>query len=158
MELTKDVEPRMRPELKGADALRTAGMAGTFRRIFLFALYVLCALCASMASVNAFAQGCAMCYTTAAAAGPGAARALDLGILVLLVPTLVLFVAVLGFAIRRAAAAESDAESLGNRVGDAGDLLGAEFGVHRQREYLAGGALGHGQVAAFVAEGSVDRL
>jgi hypothetical protein len=156
MELMKDVEPRMRTELKGADALRTAGMAGTFRlRIFLFALY---ALCASVASLNAFAQGCAMCYTTAAAAGPGAARALDLGILVLLVPTLVLFVSVLGFAIRRAAATESDAESLGNRVGDAGDLLGAEFGVHRQREYLAGGALGHGQVAAFVAEGSVDRL
>ena len=159
MELTKDVEPRMRPELKRTDALRTvlhaAGMAGTFRRIFLFAL---CALCASVASLNAFAQGCAMCYTTAAAAGPGAARALDLGILVLLVPTLVLFVAVLGFAIRRAAATESDAESLGNRVGDAGDLLGAEFGVHRQREYLAGGALGHGQVAAFVTEGSVDRL
>src|SRR5437879_7186701 len=97
----------MRPELKRTDARRTAGMAGTFRRIFLFALY---ALCASVVSLNAFAQGCAMCYTTAAAAGPGAARALDLGILVLLVPTLVLFVAVLGFAIRRAAATESDAE------------------------------------------------
>ena len=108
MDLTKDVEPRMRPELKRTDALRTvlhaAGMAGTFRRIFLFAL---CALCASVVSLNAFAQGCAMCYTTAAAAGPGAARALDLGILVLLVPTLVLFVAVLGFAIRRAAAGDA---------------------------------------------------
>src|SRR5207245_2643146 len=67
MELTKDVEPRMRPELRRTDALRTAGMAGTFRRIFLFALY---ALCASVASLNAFAQGCAMCYTTAAPARP----------------------------------------------------------------------------------------
>src|SRR3989442_7623048 len=108
MELTKDVEPRMRPELKRTDALHTvlhaAGMAGTFHRISLFALY---ALCASVASLNAFAQGCAMCYTTAAAAGPGAARALDLGILVLLVPTLVLFVAVFGFALRRAAAGDA---------------------------------------------------
>ena len=101
MELTKNVEPRMRPKLRRTDALHTAGTARTFRRIFLL---VLCALCASMASLNAFAQGCAMCYTTAAAAGPGAARSLDLGILVLLVPTLVLFVSVLGFAIRRAAA------------------------------------------------------
>src|SRR2546425_12535565 len=98
MELTKDVEPRMRPELRRTDALRTAGMAGAFHRIFLFAL---CALCASVASLNAFAQGCAMCYTTAAAAGPRPAPALDLGILVLLVPPPVLFLAGLGFAIRR---------------------------------------------------------
>ena len=49
-----------------------------------------------------FAQGCALCYTTAAAAGPAAARALDIGILVLLVPTLVLFISVLVFAFRRA--------------------------------------------------------
>src|SRR3989442_9356055 len=104
MDLTKDVEPRMRPELRRTDALRTAGMAGTFRRIFLFALY---ALCASVASLNAFAQGCAMCYTTAAAAGPRPAPALDLGILVLLLPPLVLFVRGLGFAIRRAAAGDT---------------------------------------------------
>src|SRR3989475_13081612 len=128
MDLTKDVEPRMRPELRRTDALRTAGRAGPFRRIFLFAL---CALCASVASLNAFAQGCAMCYTTAAAAGPDAARALDLGILVLLVPTLVLFVSVLGFAIRRAAATESDAESLCNRGGDAGGLVRAAVAGHR---------------------------
>ncbi len=51
---------------------------------------------------RAFAQGCALCYTTAAAAGPAAARSLNLGILVLLVPTLILFVAVLVFASRRA--------------------------------------------------------
>jgi hypothetical protein len=51
---------------------------------------------------DAFAQGCAMCYTTAAAAGAAAARSIDLGILVLLVPTLVLFVAVLAFAAFRA--------------------------------------------------------
>src|SRR3989442_15224329 len=110
MELTKDVEPRMRAELKGADALHnalhTAGMAGTFRRIFLFAL---CALCASVASLNAFAQGCAMCYTTAAAAGPRAARPLDLGILGLLLPPLVLFLGVLGFPLPPAPPTESSA-------------------------------------------------
>ncbi len=64
---------------------------------------VLCVLCAFVVIPNAFAQGCAMCYTTAAAAGSAAARSLDLGILVLLVPTLVMFVAVLIVAIRRAA-------------------------------------------------------
>ncbi len=52
---------------------------------------------------DAFAQGCALCYTTAAAAGQAAARSLDIGILVLLVPSLVLFICVLAFAIRRAA-------------------------------------------------------
>jgi len=58
---------------------------------------------ASAALPNALAQGCAMCYTTAAAAGSAAARSLDVGILVLLVPTLVMFVSVLVIAIRRAA-------------------------------------------------------
>ncbi len=51
---------------------------------------------------NIFAQGCALCYTTAAAAGAAAARSIDLGILVLLLPTLILFVAVLGFFVYRA--------------------------------------------------------
>lgn len=52
---------------------------------------------------NAFAQGCAMCSTAAAATDPSGARSLNLGILVLLVPTLVMFVGVLVTAIRRAA-------------------------------------------------------
>lgn len=50
-------------------------------------------------------QGCAMCYSAASAAGKAAARALDSGILVLLIPTLVMFVGVLVFAVRRANAA-----------------------------------------------------
>ncbi len=62
----------------------------------------LAVLCACVAVPQALAQGCALCYTTAAAAGPAAARSLDAGILVLLVPTLVMFVGVLTFAIRRA--------------------------------------------------------
>lgn len=91
----------MRQESSRTEALQAPGISGTFRGVFLF---VLCALYGSVASPDAFGQGCAMCYTTAAAAGPGAARSLDLGILVLLVPTLVLFVGVLFFAVRRAAA------------------------------------------------------
>ncbi len=43
-----------------------------------------------------------MCYSTAAAAGKAAARSLDIGILVLLLPTLLLFIGVLIFTIHRA--------------------------------------------------------
>ena len=53
---------------------------------------------------EAHAQGCALCYTTAAAAGPAAARSLDLGILALVTPALVLFLSVLFLLYRRAAA------------------------------------------------------
>ena len=65
-------------------------------RLLLLAVFVLAF------APRAFAQGCALCYTTAAAAGPAAARSLDFAILVLLVPTLILFVAVLVLAFRRA--------------------------------------------------------
>jgi heme/copper-type cytochrome/quinol oxidase subunit 2 len=54
---------------------------------------------------GAYAQGCALCYTTAAAAGPAAARSLDLGILALVTPALVLFLAVIFLLFRRAATA-----------------------------------------------------
>lgn len=53
----------------------------------------------------AWGQGCAMCYKAASAAGKAAGRALDSGILVLLIPTLVLFVGVLVFAVRRGSSA-----------------------------------------------------
>jgi hypothetical protein len=42
-------------------------------------------------SAMAYAQGCAMCYTSAAAAKAGALEALRSGILILLVPALVMF-------------------------------------------------------------------
>ena len=42
-------------------------------------------------SARAYAQGCAMCYTSAAAAKAGALQALRSGILILLVPALVMF-------------------------------------------------------------------
>lgn len=47
------------------------------------------------------AQGCAMCYTTAAGQDPAAARKLDMAILALLVPVLVLFASVMGLLIHR---------------------------------------------------------
>ncbi len=70
------------------------------RRVF--SLSLLCALCVSAVSTSVYAQGCAMCYSAAAAAGKAAARSLDIGILVLLLPTLLLFIGVLIFTIRRA--------------------------------------------------------
>jgi len=42
-------------------------------------------------SVQGYAQGCAMCYTTAASARAGAIQALRSGILILLVPPLAMF-------------------------------------------------------------------
>ncbi|MDA2913984.1 hypothetical protein MYX77_08520 [Acidobacteriia bacterium AH_259_A11_L15] len=53
-----------------------------------------------LAAPEAFAQGCSMCWNTAAAGGEQAARALDLGILVLLVPAISIFVGILVFAVR----------------------------------------------------------
>lgn len=48
----------------------------------------------------AFAQGCVTCRTSAASGGAEAARALDHGIVVLLVPTILIFVGVLLYAFR----------------------------------------------------------
>ena len=61
----------------------------------LVALLVLLA-CAPAAS----AQGCIMCRQTAAAGGAEAAKALDLAVLVLLIPTVLIFVGVLAWALR----------------------------------------------------------
>lgn len=52
------------------------------------------------AAPAAFAQGCALCRTSAAGLGEEGQKALDLAILVLLVPTLSIFVGVLLFALR----------------------------------------------------------
>lgn len=48
----------------------------------------------------ALAQGCVMCRQTAAAGGAEAAKALDLGILVLLIPTVLIFLGILFSAFR----------------------------------------------------------
>ncbi len=70
-------------------------------RLFLFS-GLLCALCASVVTPSLHAQGCALCYTTAAAAGAAAARSLNFGILTLLVPALMLFLGVFFLLYRRA--------------------------------------------------------
>ncbi len=76
-------------------------MAG-FRKMRLGRI-LLAALAVLALAPSAFAQGCALCYTTAAAAGAAAAHALNIGILVLLVPALLMFIAILAFLVRRAA-------------------------------------------------------
>jgi hypothetical protein len=67
-----------------------------FKRFFFAALGV-----SSLAS-SAFAQSCPMCYEAASQAGAKASRAIDHGILALLLPALLLFAGVLVFAVRRA--------------------------------------------------------
>lgn len=57
------------------------------------------------AAQGAFAQNCALCYTSASALGSGAQRSLDFGILTLVVPALVLFLAVIFMLYRRAVSA-----------------------------------------------------
>jgi hypothetical protein len=57
------------------------------------------------AARGAYAQGCALCYTTASAAGAAAQRSLDYGILTLLLPALTLFLCVIIILYRRAVAA-----------------------------------------------------
>jgi hypothetical protein len=68
--------------------------------------FVLTAVLAVLASAQgAFAQGCALCYTTASAVGRAGERSLDYGILALLTPALVLFLSVMFLLYRRATAA-----------------------------------------------------
>jgi hypothetical protein len=62
-------------------------------------------LAALFASQGAFAQNCALCYTTASQTSLAAQRSLDFGIFALLVPALTLFLAVMFLLYRRAIAA-----------------------------------------------------
>ena len=68
-----------------------------------FAMVALVGLLAS--ARGALAQNCALCYTSASALGSGAQRSLDFGILTLVIPALVLFVAVIFMLYRRAVSA-----------------------------------------------------
>jgi hypothetical protein len=54
---------------------------------------------------GAYAQGCALCYTTASAAGAAAERSLNWGIFALLAPALTLFLCVMVLLYRRAVSA-----------------------------------------------------
>ena len=68
-----------------------------------FAVVALLTILASAS--GAFAQGCALCYTSASALGAAGQRSLDYGILALLVPALVLFLSVMFLLYRRAVSA-----------------------------------------------------
>jgi hypothetical protein len=54
---------------------------------------------------GAYAQGCALCYTTASATSAAAQRSLDWGIFALLAPALTLFLCVMFLLYRRAISA-----------------------------------------------------
>jgi hypothetical protein len=56
---------------------------------------------AALAAPSAWAQGCVMCRNSAAAGGADAAKTFDLAILVLLIPTVSIFVGILVFAFLR---------------------------------------------------------
>jgi hypothetical protein len=68
--------------------------------------FMLAAFVAFLASAQAaFAQGCALCYSSASALGASGERSLDIGIVTLLVPALVLFLCVVFMLYRRAISA-----------------------------------------------------
>jgi hypothetical protein len=68
--------------------------------------FALAGLFGMLASAQgAFAQGCALCYTSASAVGQAGQRSLDYGILALLTPALVLFLGVMFLLYRRAVSA-----------------------------------------------------
>jgi hypothetical protein len=65
----------------------------------LFRMGILCAailVATAISAPHAFAQGCAMCYQSAAATGQQGREALQHGILILLFPTISLFVGIFG--------------------------------------------------------------
>jgi len=66
------------------------------------------ALLFAVTAPGAWAQGCAMCYQNAAASGPQGVKALQHGILVLLVPTLSMFVGLLTLVYRRRDVSRAD--------------------------------------------------
>jgi hypothetical protein len=68
-----------------------------------FPFVILLAVLAS--AQGAFAQGCALCYTSASAVGQAGQRSIDYGILALLTPALVLFLSVMFLLYRRAVSA-----------------------------------------------------
>ena len=68
--------------------------------------FILAVVIGTLSSASGvFAQGCALCYTSASALGQAGQRSLDYGVLVLVTPALVLFLTVLFTLYRRAISA-----------------------------------------------------
>jgi hypothetical protein len=65
------------------------------------ALALACAALIFMLAPHSAAQGCAMCYQSAAASGEQGRAALRSGILILLFPTVSLFLGIFGLVYRR---------------------------------------------------------
>jgi len=76
-------------------------MRGT-KRTGRIVLAVVAAIVVMGLAPAAHAQGCVLCYTTAAAAGAAARQSINVGILALLVPALSLFAGVFFLLYRRA--------------------------------------------------------
>jgi hypothetical protein len=83
----------------------SATRKGIAQSLQVFPMLALGLLSAFFAAPSAWAQGCVLCYTSAAAGGPGAASAFKWGVLTLLVPALVLFASVFVLIFRRSLAA-----------------------------------------------------
>ena len=80
-----------------------------------------------MSHVPALAQGCASCYTTAAAGGPQTAHALRSGILILLIPPVLIFSSIVFLLWRwRSARSNVSVFSQSNFPHRAGDTCGAD--------------------------------
>jgi hypothetical protein len=77
-------------------------LKGRFNFVFrAAAILAACLAVFAISAPHAIAQGCAMCYQNAAASGPQGRQALQHGILILLFPTLSLFVGIFVLIISR---------------------------------------------------------
>jgi hypothetical protein len=76
-------------------------MANTVNILCVPKLAVRCVAAVACAASQAAAQGCAMCYQSAAATGAGAQAGLRHGILILLIPALGVFGGILGVLYQR---------------------------------------------------------
>src|SRR6266576_479775 len=97
---------------------------------------------------GAYAQGCALCYTTASAAGAGALFPLRCSSASFSNPLnlkyRVFFLSV--------------AKRISDRLSDALDLRGRELRVQGNRKHFAGSALADSQITRFASQRSVKRL
>jgi hypothetical protein len=76
-------------------------MSGTKRPITRILKYAVASLIAGASSAALYAQGCAMCYQSAAASGPRAIQALRSGVLILMLPPVLITFGITIMAYRR---------------------------------------------------------